>query len=81
MGLLALQCRNCEKSLPITQVTVLAKVLFVAVHTNPGRLKPVSIVFTTSQKITLESGFKKVFLRKIKSLLGSLTRTPHESFA
>ena len=33
------------------------------------------------KKNTLESVFKKVFLRKIKSLVGSFTRTPLESFA
>ena len=42
---------------------------------------PVSLVYTNSQKTTLVSGFKKVFLRKIKSLVGSFTRTQHEGFA
>ena len=48
-----------------TRSTVLTKALFRPVHTNPRRLKPVSIVYTTSpQKKHSRECFQKGFSKK-----------------
>ena len=83
VGLLALQRRNCEKSFPFAQVTVLA-IVRNTFRPSPHESRQAKTGFNRLQKRkqnTLESGFKKVFLRKIKSVVGSFTRTPLESFA
>ena len=73
-----MQRRNCEKSLPIAQVTVLAKVrnTFWPYPHESGQAKTGFNRLHDFAKNTPESDFKKVFLRKIKSLVGSFTRTP-----
>ena len=73
-----MQRRNCEKSFPIAQVTVLAKVrnTFWPYPHESGQAKTGFNRLHDFAKNTLESGSKKVFLRKIKSLVGSFTHTP-----
>ena len=73
-----MQRRNCEKSFPIAQVTVLAKVrnTFWPYPHESGQAKTGFNRLHDFAKNTLESGYKKVFLRKIKSLVGSFSGTP-----